>query len=180
MPTSADTVNSARRLKVQIEIRDADLLTFFGDGIVVPTISDGIMIEKVAAHIKAAAGQEVEDEVLCSVPIAVGAAVVTGAGALTVRHLIHTPVTEQPGMKIGVESIRRATRAGLLASTHFQMETIAIPGIGYGPLGVPHDEAARAMIDEVRAYRGTHPSLVVLMDTDPEMVAAFHLELTDG
>jgi O-acetyl-ADP-ribose deacetylase len=166
-------------MKAQIEIRTADLLDFEGDGIVVPTVSEGFMIEGTAARVKAVAGKTVEDEARKSAPIAVGAAIVTSAGALSVRHIVHVPVTEQAGMKIGVENIRRATRAGLLASTRFQLERIAIPGIGFGEIGVPCDEAARAIIDEVRAYRGAHPALVVLLDTDPEMVAAFSQMLGD-
>ena len=174
MPMPSD---SARKLKAQIELIEADFLTFDGDGIFVPTISEGYMVEALAARVKKAAGEIVEQEVVKSAPIAVGAAVATTAGALGIRYVIHVPVIELPGMKIGVENIRRATRAGLLAATHYQMERVAIPGIGYGEMGVPFDEAARAIIDEVKAYRATHPNAVVLMDTNPEMVDAFRQHL---
>ena len=43
-------------------------------------------------------------------------------------------------------------------------------------LGVPHDEAARAIVDEAMAYRGPHPTSVVLVDQDERMVAAFDLQ----
>jgi len=174
-----DSGSDSGKMRVQIEIRTGDLLAFDGDGIVVPTISEGLMVDGVAARVKAAAGQEVEDEVRRSAPIAVGAAVVTSGGALAVRHIVHVPLTEHLGMKIGVENIRRATRAGLLASTRFQLERIAIPGIGSGEIGVPSDEAARAIIDEVRAYRGSYPTHVVLLDEDGEMIAAFSQMLGD-
>jgi O-acetyl-ADP-ribose deacetylase len=176
---ASDGGSDSGKMHAQIEVRASDLLTFDGDGIIVPTISDGLMVEGVAACVKAAAGKEVEDEVRRSAPIAVGAAVVTSGGALSVRHIVHVPLTEHPGMKVGVENIRRATRAGLLASTHFQLERIAIPGFGNGEIGVPCDEAARAIIDEVRAYRGAHPVYVVLLDQDPEMIAAFSEMLGD-
>jgi O-acetyl-ADP-ribose deacetylase (regulator of RNase III) len=164
---------------MQIEIRHADLVTFEGDGIIVPTTSDGIMAEGVASRIRAAAGREVETEAVKFAPIAVGASIGTTAGKLPVKHIIHAPIVEKTGMRVGIENIRRATRAGLLAATHFQLERIGIPGMGTGENGVPLDEAARAIIDEVRAYRGGKPSLVVLMDTDPEMVEAFSTELLD-
>lgn len=162
---------------MQIEVKNEDLLAFIGDGIVVPTVSDGQMVEPIAAMVKEQAGDEVEEEIMRSAPIAVGAAVVTGSGQLQITHLIHVPVTEQPGMKIGVENIRRATRAGLLASTHFEMAQVAIPGFGYGEIGVPYDEAARAIIDEVRAYRGAFPEKVFLIDQNEEMIDAFKQEL---
>ncbi|MCC6751191.1 MAG: macro domain-containing protein [Deltaproteobacteria bacterium] len=154
---------------MQIELRNSDVLTFEGDGIIVPTISEGQMVEGVAARIRALVGPSIEEEVTKHAPIAVGAAFVTAAGPLPVKHLIHVPLAEAVGMRIGIENIRRATRAGLLGATKFGLERVAIPGMGYGELGVPHDEAARAMIDEALAYKGTHPSLVVFMDEDPDM-----------
>jgi O-acetyl-ADP-ribose deacetylase (regulator of RNase III) len=122
----------------------------------------------------------VEEEVIQSAPIAVGAAVVTEAGALDAQFLIHVPTVDAEGDKIGVENIRRATRAGLLAATHYKMERIAIPGFGYGEVGVPYDEAARAIIDEVRAYRGNHPEMIALIDEDEIMLAAFKQELGES
>lgn len=163
--------------KVQVEVRRGDPLTFDGDGLLVPTISDGTMSEGLAARVRAAGGRGIEDEARHSAPIAVGAAVVTGPGALPVKHIIHAPVSEEPAVRVPVENIRRATRAGLLAANHFQMERLAIPGIGHGELGVPSDEAARAIIDEVRAFRGQWPIYVLLVDMNQDMVEAFQQEL---
>ena len=92
------------------------------------------------------------------------------------RHLIHVPLIEESGMRVGIENIRRATRAGLLGATRLGLDSVAIPGIGYGETGVPHDEAARAIVDEAMAYRGPHPTSVVLVDQDERMVAAFDLQ----
>jgi O-acetyl-ADP-ribose deacetylase (regulator of RNase III) len=167
--------SQARR--ILIELRQGDPLGFEGDALVVPTVSEARMVEPLAARVKSAAGREVEEEAVRSAPIAVGAAVVTGAGTLPVRQIIHVPLVEQPGMKVGVENIRRATRAGLLAANHFQLPRIAIPGFGYGELGVPYDEAARAIIDEVRAFRGQCPQGVALIDTDVWMLVALREEL---
>jgi O-acetyl-ADP-ribose deacetylase len=105
--------------------------------------------------------------------------VVTAPGDLPVKRVIHVPVSEQPAVKIPVENIRRATRAGLLAANHFQMERLAIPAFGHGELGVPCDEAARAIIDEVRAFRGQFPTYVLLVDVSQEMVEAFLTEIRD-
>jgi len=138
------------------------------------------MIEGLAARAKQVAGKQVEEEARRYAPIAVGAAVVTGAGALPVGRLIHAPIAELPGLKLRVESIRRATRAGLLAANHFQLQRLGVPGFGYGVLGVPYDEAARAIIDELRAFRMPFPLTVVLLDEDEEMLEALQLELGGG
>ena len=173
------TTDAGSIRRVRVEVRRGDPLTFDGDGLVVPTISDGSMAEGLAARARTTGGRSVEDEARQSAPIAVGAAVVTAAGALPVKRVIHVPVSEQPAVKIPVENIRRATRAGLLAANHFQMERLAIPGFGHGELGVPCDEAARAIIDEVRAFRGQWPMYVLLVDIAEEMVEAFLTEIRD-
>jgi O-acetyl-ADP-ribose deacetylase (regulator of RNase III) len=158
---------------IEIEIRHVDLVSFEGDGIVVPTNSYGLMVDGHAADVKAVAGEEVEAEATSSAPIAVGAAIGTDPGRLSVQKLIHVPVVEQPGLRVGIENVRRATRAGLLAANHFELATIAIPGFGYGENGIPYDETARAILDEVRAFRNPYPTKVVLVSEDGRMLRAF-------
>ena len=162
---------------MEIEIRQADPLEFTGDALLLPTNSYGRMLEGIAARIKEVIGGEIEKEAIRSAPIAVGAAVVTAAGSLDIAKLIHVPVVEHPGMRIGIESVRRATRAGLLAANHFKFDKICIPGFGYGENGIPYDETARAIIDEIQAFKGTCPSGVVLSDTDDTMVQAFKAQV---
>ena len=115
----------------------------------------------------------IEEEARASAPIAVGAAVITTGGELFVKAVIHAPTMEEPGMKIGVENVRRATRAALLAASRSSHETIAFPGLGTGVGGVPYDEAARAMVDELRAHKQPQPSIVYLIATNDDMLFAF-------
>jgi O-acetyl-ADP-ribose deacetylase (regulator of RNase III) len=76
-------------------------------------------------------------------------------------------------MKIGVENVRRATRAALLAAARLNYQTIAFPTIGTGVGGVPFDEAARAMVDELRAHRQPQPQTVYLIVPRQELCPAF-------
>jgi len=62
-------------------------------------------------------------------PIAVGAAVVTTAGRLWAKYIIHAPTMEEPGTKVGVENARRAARAALIAAALRGFDVIAIPGL---------------------------------------------------
>jgi O-acetyl-ADP-ribose deacetylase (regulator of RNase III) len=80
---------------------------------------------------------------------------------------------EEPGLKIGVENVRRATRAALIAAARNNFDVIAIPGIGTGIGGVGFEEAARAMVDELRAHRGAKPSTVYLVDNEDALLLAF-------
>src|SRR5207247_2113061 len=125
-------------------------------------------------------GPEIEEEARASAPIAVGAAVVTTGGELFARHVIHAPTMEEPGMKIGVENVRRATRAALIAAAVHQFDTIAMPAMGTGVGGVPIEEATRAMVDELRAHRQPKPSTIYLVGTSDIVTIAFEAALKNA
>jgi O-acetyl-ADP-ribose deacetylase (regulator of RNase III) len=153
-----------------IHVAIGDLTQLTVDAIVCPGNSLGVMAGNVASKIKAAGGQVIEDEAREAAPIAVGAAVVLTPGELFCKAVIYAPTMEEPGMKIGVENVRRATRAGMLAGARSNHAVLAFPLIGIGVGGVPVDEAARAMVDELRAHKQPMPQTVYLMATSPEMV----------
>lgn len=159
------------RMVVHVALGDITQLTV--DAIVNPANSLGIMENGVARTVKVEGGDEIEAEAKAAAPVAVGAAIVTGAGQLFCKAVIHAPTMEEPGMKIGVENVRRATRAALLAAGRNGYETIAFPGMGTGTGQVPYDEAARAMVDEVRAHKMPQPSTIWLIATNHDMIYAF-------
>jgi O-acetyl-ADP-ribose deacetylase (regulator of RNase III) len=157
-------------LRMVIHVALGDITQLTVDALVNPANSLGIMENGVARTIKVEGGDSIEDEAKAAAPVAVGAAVVTGAGQLWCKAIIHAPTMEEPGMKIGVENVRRATRAALLAAGRNGYETIAFPGMGTGTGQVPYDEAARAMVDELRAHRQPKPATVYLVDIDDEIL----------
>ena len=142
--------------------------------IVNPTNSFGIMDHGLARQLREQGGQEIEDEARALAPIAVGAAVVTGGHRLWAKQVIHTPMLEEPAsrgpVKIGVENVRRAA---LLAASRLQLDVLAIPAIGIGPGGVEPNEAARAIVDEIRAHKQPFPQVIYLADPKDEMIWAF-------
>jgi O-acetyl-ADP-ribose deacetylase (regulator of RNase III) len=156
-----------------IHVAIGDLTQLSVDAIVNPTNSLGVMVSTLSAGIREKGGDLIEEEAKASAPIAVGAAVVTTAGALYAKGVIHVPTAEEPHQKVGVENVRRATRAALLAASRLDFQVIAFPAIGTGSLGVPFDEAARAMVDELRAHKGAVPSTVYLIASRAEQVPAF-------
>lgn len=156
-----------------IHVALGDITQLTVDAIVNPANSLGIMNHGVAGTISTEGGAEIEAEARACAPIAVGASIVTGAGDLFCKAVIHAPTMEEPGMKIGAENVRRATRAALLAAGRNAYETIAFPGLGTGTGQVPYDEAARAMVDELRAHKMPQPSTVWLIATNNDMIYAF-------
>jgi O-acetyl-ADP-ribose deacetylase (regulator of RNase III) len=157
-----------------IHIAKSDITEMAVDAVVNPANSLGIMGGGVAAALSRKGGPTIQREAMSLAPIAVGAAVITAAGSLWAKHVIHAPTMEEPGMKIGVENVRRATRAALIAAAHQGLETIALPGMGTGLGGVDAADAARAMVDELRAHRQAKPTTVYLVDLNDNILR--HLE----
>ena len=109
----------------------------------------------------------------------VGEAVITTAGDLPARYVIHTvgPVYGRHG---GDEPrLLAACYASSLALAALHgVETIAFPAISTGVYGYPKDEAARVARTAVDEALGRHPGIreVRLVFFDPESLAIFSRE----
>jgi O-acetyl-ADP-ribose deacetylase (regulator of RNase III) len=156
---------------VQVHVAKAELWTLPVDAIVNPANSLGIMGGGISGMLKRQGGEVIQQAAMAASPIAVGAAIVTTAGQLPAKHVIHVPTMEEPGMKIGAENVRRAARAALIAADRNNFKVIAIPGIGTDLGDVPIEEAARAIVEEVRAHRRPCPETIYLVDTNDVMIA---------
>ncbi len=166
--------------QMQVHVAQADITNLPVDAIVSPANSKGIMGAGVSGAIRRHGGDEIQTEAMSRAPIAVGAALVTRAGTLPAKFVIHAPTMEEPGMTIAAENVRRAARAALIAAHANKYQVLAIPGLGTGIGGVPVEEAARAIVEEIRAHRKPYPETIYLVDTSPEMVAAFEEALRNA
>jgi len=119
------------RLKVDAIVNAANSLMIMGGG--------------VAGAIKRRGGQEIEDEARRHAPVPVGRAIVTGAGRLPAKRVIHAPTMERPAMRIPLENAVKATRAALEAAERECLESVAFPAMGAGVGGLRVDEVAEAM-----------------------------------
>lgn len=147
------------------------------DAFVCPTNSLGLMSSYPASKLRDLAGTAIESQVLAHTPLAVGAAFVTGAGSMRARNLIHVANTDEPGGKVQVEDILRATAAVLVACQVKGFTSIAIPLMGAFDQGIPAEEAARAIHSEFRSYRGDRPLQVLLMAKDADEVEVFEMAI---
>lgn len=158
---------------MQVHVARAEIFKLQVDAIVNPANSLGIMGGGIGGLIKRHGGEAIQHEAMGKAPIAIGAAIITAGGALPCSHIIHAPTMEEPGMKIGAENVRRAARAALIASDLLSFKVIAFPGMGTDLGDVPIDEAARAIVEEIRAHKRPFPETVYLVDNNQGMVEAF-------
>ena len=73
---------------------------------------------------------------------------VTGAGGLSARHVIHAAAMGQD-LVTSEEAIRQATRNSLLRAEEMGLTSIAFPALGTGVGGFPLKDAARVMLDGI-------------------------------
>ena len=165
---------------MQVHVAKAELWTLPVDAVVNPANSLGIMGGGIGGALRRQGGDVIPQAAMAAAPIAVGAALVTTAGQLPAKNVIHVPTMEEPGMVIGAENVRRAARAALIAADRNNFKTIAIPGIGTDLGGVPIDEAARAIVEEIRAHRRPCPETIYVVDTNEYMIAALEEALRNA
>jgi len=168
--------------KNRISVVKGDITQVEADAIVNPSNSYGAMGGGVALAIKRSGGEEIEREAVAKAPIPVGSAVVTTAGRLKARAVIHASTMQRPAQRVSEEEVRLATRAALHEASKHGFRSIAFPGMGTGVGGVPKEEAARAMLEEIKAHlaREALPERVVLVAFDDELFSAFKRALEGG
>jgi len=115
----------------------------------------------VAGAIKRRGGPEIEREAMAQGPIAVGAAVVTTAGALRAKRVIHAAVMGQD-LSTSAEYIREATVRALDLARELQLTSLAFPALGTGVGGFPLEQCARIMRDAVAAHAAAGTTLTAV------------------
>jgi O-acetyl-ADP-ribose deacetylase (regulator of RNase III) len=153
----------------RITVQKGDLTRVSADAIVNAANNALWMGGGVAGALKRAGGKAIEEEAVKQGPIPVGEAVVTGAGALKARYVIHAAVMAGD-LVTDAEKIRTATRNSLLRAEELGLKSIAFPALGTGVGGFPYDRAAEAMTDAVREHlardSGLEEVLFVLYDDE--------------
>lgn len=110
-----------------------------------------------------------------------GEAVITGAGNLPARYVIHTvgPIWAG-GQQDEAELLASAYRRSLEVATAHNCQSVAFPSLSTGAYGYPMDQAARTALRTVMDFLRTHqqPTAVrfVLFDAAAHAVFAAALE----
>ena len=163
-----------------IETQQGDISRVQVDAIVNAANNHLWMGAGVAGALKRAGGSEIEREAVAKGPIEIGEAVVTRAGALSVKYVIHAAVMGQD-LTTDRSKISRATRNSLIRAGELGIASVALPALGTGVGGFPVDVAADAMITECVSFieSGSAPSLkkIVFVLFSDDVLAAFEKRL---
>lgn len=143
---------------IKIEVCKGDITQLELDALVNAANNHLWMGGGVAGALKRAGGKEIEAEAVSQGPIPVGEAVVTGAGRLKARYIIHAAVMGQD-LRTDAAKIRQSTKNSLLRADEISIKSIAFPALGTGVGGFPLDECARIIISEVNQYSARKTAL---------------------
>jgi O-acetyl-ADP-ribose deacetylase (regulator of RNase III) len=165
-----------------LRVVQGDISTFQGDAVVNAANNHLRMGAGVAGALLAAGGGTIQDECDAIVrrrgPIEVGEAAITGGGNLGVKYVIHAAAMgDHPPTS---ESIRSAVRSALELAVEHEIGSLAFPVLGTGVAGFPFDEAARILVEEVKAFTANLQGMetVVFYGYTPEQAATLRRHLT--
>lgn len=135
----------------------------------------------VAGAIREKGGPSVQKECNRIGGTPVGTAVITGAGELNAKHVIHAV---GPRMGEGDEDrkLSSAVRSALALADRHRLRSIALPAISTGVFGFPVDRCARITLTEIHRYLqgGTKLERVVVCLYNDETFSTFRQELRRG
>jgi O-acetyl-ADP-ribose deacetylase (regulator of RNase III) len=160
---------------VKIVIVKGDITTFNVDAIVNPANSLMVMGGGVAGAIKRVGGKEIEEEAMKHAPVDIGKTIVTKAGKLKAKYVIHTPTMQKPAMPTDKINVQKATKAALECAEKLKIKTIAFPGLGTGVGGLDINTAATTMINEIKSYIEKNPTIekIILVGFTDEIMTSF-------
>ncbi|HET9213023.1 MAG TPA: macro domain-containing protein [Thermoanaerobaculia bacterium] len=161
---------------VQADITDLDV------DVIVNAANEHLQLGSgVAGAIRTRGGPSIQEECNRIGGTPVGTAVMTGAGHLKAKQVIHAV---GPRMGDGDEDKRLASavRAALALADRRGMKSIALPAISTGVFGFPIERAARVMLTEIQRFLqgGTKMDRVVLCLFDEAAFNVFKKELRRG
>ncbi len=137
--------------KTEITVVKGDITAIDAEAIVNPANNLFVMGGGLAASIKKKGGKLIEEEALKQGPAQVGDAVLTSAGTLPAKYVIHA-VTMKMDFKTDSEIIRMATLNTLLCAQKNNITSLALPALGCGVGRFSHQAAAKIMAQEVFRY----------------------------
>jgi O-acetyl-ADP-ribose deacetylase (regulator of RNase III) len=160
----------------QIEVKKGSITIIQVEAVVCPSNSFGYMGEEIAEVMKKVGGQIIEDEAIDQAPIQLGEAVLTNAGDLICKKVIHAPITHNPAEKTDSNKIGWAVSAALELADKLGFKNIAIPGIGIDEIN--KKEIAKTIVDTIKSTEFESIEKIILIDNDEEMIKEFKKEAT--
>ncbi|MGB7212515.1 MAG: macro domain-containing protein [Gemmatimonadales bacterium] len=153
-----------------ILVRVDDLAFAEVDAIIRPADATLDPVTTAAARLDRQAGARFVEQRKIQQALVPGAAVVTGAGELPAKFMVHA-VIQSAEQSATSDTVRRALMSAWQRIAQWQLATIAMPLVGAGAGQLPADEAARLLrdtLEESRRISEFPVSVVVMVERDSD------------
>jgi len=170
-------------MPARIELAQGDITALDVDAIVNAANESLQLGSGVAGAIRRRGGPAIQDECNEIGACPVGAAVVTGAGELTARWVIHAVGPIWHGGAEGEEMLlASAVRAALKRAEEVGARSVALPAISAGVYGFPMRRAAELSIGAARSFAAEARAVerIVFCLYDDAALAAFERAFAEG
>ena len=164
-----------------LELVEGDITELEVDALVNAANEDLVLGSGVAGAILEKGGESIQRECNRIGGTPVGTAVMTGAGELLAKRVIHA-VGPRKGEGDEDRKLSSAVRSSLALADRHGLKSIALPAISTGVFGFPVDRCARILLTEVHRYLqgGTKLDRVVVCLLGDEVFQDFRKELRRG
>ncbi len=161
-----------------IEVVQGDIADQETDAIVNAANNHLWMGAGVAGAIKRKGGEEIEREAVAQGPVEIGSAVITSAGALKAKHILHAAVMGQD-LHTNADFITKATRNTLRLAEERNIGSMSLPALGTGVGGFSVFHCAKIMLTEAIDFLMKSKSLrhIRFVLFDKQTFDAFEQEL---
>jgi O-acetyl-ADP-ribose deacetylase (regulator of RNase III) len=146
----------------RIELWNGDICDLEVDAIVNPANLSLWMATGVGGAIKRAGGDAIEFAAVRQAPVPLGGAIVTTAGELAAKAVIHA-VSLDRDRRTSAEVIEAATRSAMARAREIGALSVAFPALGTGVGGFPLEESARITVATVRDELARSPGIDVVV-----------------
>jgi O-acetyl-ADP-ribose deacetylase (regulator of RNase III) len=157
-------------MSIEMKVVRGDITTQQVDAIVNSVNNDLLLGGGVSGAISRVAGPAVQEECHRIGTVPLGTAVVTSAGNLAAKHIIHAAVNPL-GLWADAKSVRAAVRNVLKKAQELGLKRLAFPAVGTGAGGFPVERCVDILFEEVQKHAESPTSLeevsFVLYDEKP-------------
>lgn len=147
---------------IQVVVDDLAFLAV--DAIIRPANEHLDPVTPAMSRLDVHAGERFANQRRVQIPLDIGAAVVTGAGDLAAKFVVHAVIQSQLA-STSRESIRRALLSAWQRASDWELGAIATPLVGTGAGQLSLEEAATLLTDTLREHRthAEYPSQVQIV-----------------
>ena len=159
----------------RLEVRVDDLAFYEGDAVIWPVTADLAATTPLLRRLEQAAGSELAGQLRLTEPLAVGSAVVTGAGRLGAGMLVHAVISSDME-PVSTSTVRRALLSALQRAEGWALERVAVAPMGLGAGNLDVEESSRVMVDVIVQHleRGAaHPAQVTVVTENEDEATVF-------